>query len=177
MTQRREHEEVSAFSLSTVTRKISNTSRKSIWYNLNTRQTLPHGPAEKSFHIIHVHYYFGMPVSEMTTLFSALPCLPIRCSKTVAACSSICRRGDLSLLCIDLVLEGANVAFYPLYCGLEGLLCISKGRCIRAMLEGTYVNVFGQELVGNTVLVNDIVVHARAGCRRTEKESEKSRNC
>ena len=44
------------------------------------------------------------------------------------------------------------------------------------MLEATYVNVFGQELVGNPVLVNDIVVHARAGCRRTEKESKQSRN-
>jgi hypothetical protein len=42
------------------------------------------------------------------------------------------------------------------------------------MESGAYVDVFGQELVGNAVFIDDIVVHAGAGCCRTEKETEES---
>lgn len=38
----------------------------------------------------------------------------------------------------------------------------------------TYVDVFGQQLVGHAVFVDNVVVHAGAGGRRSEKESEQS---
>ena len=41
----------------------------------------------------------------------------------------------------------------------------------------TYVDVLGQELVRYAVFVNDIVVHACAGCGSTEKEAEQSVVC
>jgi hypothetical protein len=35
---------------------------------------------------------------------------------------------------------------------------------MQAMYDsGTYVDIFGQELVGNAVFVDDIVIHAGAG--------------
>jgi hypothetical protein len=99
--------------------------------------------------------------------------------------------GCLSFLRIDLVLEGANVAFYPLDGGLESLLSLAIARftcttlvygysvrlCQKMYMRLTYVDVFGQELVRHAVFVNDVVVHARAGCCRTEKETEQATMC
>lgn len=38
----------------------------------------------------------------------------------------------------------------------------------------TYVDIFGQELIRDAVFIDDIVVHASAGRRRTEEEAEKT---
>ena len=67
---RQEHKEVSVFSLSTVIRKISNTTSKSIWYNLNTRQTLHHGPSRE------VIPYYTRPL-PFRNASSAEPYLPV----------------------------------------------------------------------------------------------------
>jgi hypothetical protein len=40
--------------------------------------------------------------------------------------------------------------------------------------HSTYVDVFGQELVGHAVFVDDIVVHAGAGSGRACEETEES---
>jgi hypothetical protein len=45
---------------------------------------------------------------------------------------------------------------------------------IAADEQSTYIDVFGQELVGHAVFVDDIVVHARAGCGRACEETEES---
>lgn len=44
----------------------------------------------------------------------------------------------------------------------------------REMAGPTYVDVFRQQLVRNTVFVDDIIVHAGAGGCRSEKESKQS---
>jgi hypothetical protein len=40
--------------------------------------------------------------------------------------------------------------------------------------QSTYIDVFGQELVGHAVFIDDIVVHAGAGCGRACEETEES---
>lgn len=74
----------------------------------------------------------------------------VLCSYTVS-CATAC---VLSLLRVDLFFQSPDVAFYPLYRRLES------------------VDVFRQQLVGNTVFVDDIVVHASARRRRTDEETE-----
>lgn len=58
-------------------------------------------------------------------------------------------------------------------CALPSLAAVcTVGNCIG--FTATYVDIFSQELVRNAVLVDDIVVHAGARRRRTEKEAEQS---
>lgn len=119
---------------------------------------------------------------------------PIGFDQMSANRSGCRKRRCLSLFRIDLLFKGADVALYPLYGRLESLLScqplsnclVLSPRCLRpeqlrirrAPNRGmTYVNVFGEELVGNAVFVNDIVVHACAGRGRTEEEAEESVSC
>ena len=52
--------------------------------------------------------------------------------------------------------------------------CSPRWRKRGLRLRGnTHVDVFGQELVGNTIFVNDIVVHSCTSCSCTKEEAEK----
>jgi hypothetical protein len=48
--------------------------------------------------------------------------------------------------------------------------------CLSSRRE-TYVDVLGQELVRDAVLVDDIVVHAGASCGRACEKSEEAKKC
>lgn len=75
----------------------------------------------------------------------------------VARWPSLRPRSHLTFLLPNLLLKRPNVAFYPLNRTLER------------------VDVLGEQLVADAVLVDNVVVHSRAGGRGTKQEAEESK--
>jgi hypothetical protein len=85
-----------------------------------------------------------------------------------------CPRGcGRSLLSVGRRIEGPAFVLAIFLCvkALSNVLQLGRGSWTSVW---TYVDVFGQELVGNAVLVDDIIVHAGSRGRRTEEETEES---
>jgi hypothetical protein len=83
----------------------------------------------------------------------------------------------MKLLLLHFVFQDADVALYPLDCGLQILCDMVSTWCLNRRVSGcvrTYVDVLRQELVRDTIFAEHVVVHSCTGSRRSKKETEES---